>query len=357
MPDRTIRESWLTSGTLMGVSGSAERLFARLILVADAWGRFDADPTVLRSRCFPKADAGQFPPSDVARWFDELRAVTAIVVYACGGRRYGYFPSWVVHQPRPSRSARPSFPPPPAVTGPLTGSAGDGARLPDPRLSGLGGPLAVTPLGDGAHQLDLGGFGVGGNPPHDGDALAAFLLGPARAPTPATHCVTTATGENRKGEGCSVFPVFPAVQETPTQETAGSCRSSFGPASSEATTRVSLPRARAGDAQRLADAFDRFWTGYPRKRDKQTAWEEWCRLRPSAILVDAIIRAVAEQRDWPDLARDGFRFFPYAERWLRKRKWLDEPAPASAPVSPRMEAIVRAHEHAVELVRRQRRPS
>jgi hypothetical protein len=53
MPNRWLRDSILASRTLAGLSDFAERLFFRLLVVADDFGRFNSDPAIVRSVCFP----------------------------------------------------------------------------------------------------------------------------------------------------------------------------------------------------------------------------------------------------------------------------------------------------------------
>ena len=53
MPNRWLRDSILASRTLAELSDFAERLFFRLLVVSDDFGRFNSDPAIVRSVCFP----------------------------------------------------------------------------------------------------------------------------------------------------------------------------------------------------------------------------------------------------------------------------------------------------------------
>jgi hypothetical protein len=53
MPNRWLRDSILASRTLAELSDFAERLFFRLLVVSDDYGRFNSDPAIVRSVCFP----------------------------------------------------------------------------------------------------------------------------------------------------------------------------------------------------------------------------------------------------------------------------------------------------------------
>ena len=55
MPSRILRD-WTDSLRFDGLSAEAERLFTRLIMKADDYGRFHADPRLLRAGCFPLSE-------------------------------------------------------------------------------------------------------------------------------------------------------------------------------------------------------------------------------------------------------------------------------------------------------------
>jgi hypothetical protein len=74
-----------------------------------------------------------------------------------------------------------------------------------------------------------------------------------------------------------------------------------------------------------AGGFDRFWAAYPRKQAKQAARRAWEKLRPAEDLLQAMLAAVARQRDSPQW-RDGV--IPHPATWLNGRRWEDECATA-----------------------------
>ena len=69
--------------------------------------------------------------------------------------------------------------------------------------------------------------------------------------------------------------------------------------------------------------FERFWKAYPRGEDRQGAVAEWDKLRPDMELMRVMGRALERQKQSEDWQR-GIGI-PYAVRWLRKRRWEDEP--------------------------------
>lgn len=113
MPNRIIRESCRTSLTLNDLSDGAERLHWRLVTVADDYGRFNADPAVVKSLCFPlRADARMC--KQVSAWLDEMCNVGLIVRYwgddSSGQRKIcAFYPNWEESNGKP-RAQKSKFP-------------------------------------------------------------------------------------------------------------------------------------------------------------------------------------------------------------------------------------------------------
>lgn len=85
-------------------------------------------------------------------------------------------------------------------------------------------------------------------------------------------------------------------------------------------------------ARGLAEGFDRFWAIWPKKVGKQEALRAWCSLAPSpelvATMLEAVLRITADPARWHKDGRD-WQVLPDPVRWLRGRRWEDEP-PAEA---------------------------
>jgi hypothetical protein len=112
MPSRIIRESARFSPTLWALSAEAERMFWRLTIVADDWGRFDADPRVLLAQCFPLG-VEDLTVRQVQGWFTEMVQVGLLQAYPVNGRTYGKFITWEKYQR--TRAGRSKFPEPPSL--------------------------------------------------------------------------------------------------------------------------------------------------------------------------------------------------------------------------------------------------
>lgn len=94
------------------------------------------------------------------------------------------------------------------------------------------------------------------------------------------------------------------------------------------------------------ERFEAFFKFYPRHEDRVSAVREWDRLKPDDELIDAIARALKWQvraEDWPA---------PYACRYLRNQRWLDEPTPkagrAAAPPRPQARQLTGWHTEVID---------
>lgn len=96
---------WTDSTKFDGISADAERLFIRLIMKADDYGRFHADPRLIKAACFPLID--NLRPPDIARWLDELSTRQLILRYEADGRSIAV----VVNYGQRLKSSRAKFPP------------------------------------------------------------------------------------------------------------------------------------------------------------------------------------------------------------------------------------------------------
>lgn len=87
------------------------------------------------------------------------------------------------------------------------------------------------------------------------------------------------------------------------------------------------------------ERFEAFFKFYPRHEDRVSAVREWDRLKPDDGLIDTIARALKRQvqiKDWPA---------PYACRYLRNQRWLDElpKEGVSAPARPQARQLTGWH--------------
>jgi hypothetical protein len=86
MPNRIIREGWIESEGIDTLTPEAERFFLRLLLRADDFGRFHANPQLLKSSLFPLKDS--IRNTDIALWLDACEKCGLLRCYELTGRRY-----------------------------------------------------------------------------------------------------------------------------------------------------------------------------------------------------------------------------------------------------------------------------
>jgi hypothetical protein len=115
-------------------------------------------------------------------------------------------------------------------------------------------------------------------------------------------------------------------------------------------TRRSLRSRESLDHQ---EAFETFWTSYPRRVGKQAAWRAWRKLPRDAPALAVLVAAVAAQRTWPEWQRDGGRYIPHPATWLTQGRWADEPTSVVPGRHPRTERNVAGVETWLEAKRAQ----
>lgn len=87
MPNRILKESLLRSRKVALLTAEEERLFTRLILTVDDYGRFYADPAIVKAACLP--NIADTITNDLARaWLDRLDEVGLISRYVVDGEVY-----------------------------------------------------------------------------------------------------------------------------------------------------------------------------------------------------------------------------------------------------------------------------
>lgn len=168
LPNRILRDSCTTSPTLAVVSDFGERLFWRLIAVADDHGRYHASSAVVMARCFSEGAPG-LTLARIDAALDEIESSDLIRRYQIiengAIRNYLYFPTWAKHQRL--RSATSKFPDPPPASplesSPRSNAAICGALLPSAATRGETPPMSPGD-GDGDGNGNGDDKGQGQNP-------------------------------------------------------------------------------------------------------------------------------------------------------------------------------------------------
>jgi hypothetical protein len=107
MPNRILREGLLESPAINALAAESERFFVRLMLRADDFGRYHANPAMLANMLFPLRR--DIEPEMVEKWLDECRQANLLLVYEVDGKQCLAIAKFG-GKPRAQQS---KFPPPP----------------------------------------------------------------------------------------------------------------------------------------------------------------------------------------------------------------------------------------------------
>jgi hypothetical protein len=72
------------------------------------------------------------------------------------------------------------------------------------------------------------------------------------------------------------------------------------------------------------EAFDAFWSAYPKKVAKTNAMKAWLKLLPDEDTVEKIMSGLYVWKHSEEWTRDDGRFIPHPATWLNGRRWEDE---------------------------------
>ncbi len=114
VPNRIIREGWLESEAINQLDAPSERFFLRLCLRADDYGRYHANPVLLRSNLFPLRE--DVRSTDIPRWLAACEKAGLVRCYEVTGTRYLEIPKFNQRM----RAAVSKFPHPAKNDGQLT---------------------------------------------------------------------------------------------------------------------------------------------------------------------------------------------------------------------------------------------
>lgn len=96
-----------------------------------------------------------------------------------------------------------------------------------------------------------------------------------------------------------------------------------------------------GKAREYSEAFELVWKAYVRREQKLEAFGVWLirakEVGGEAKLATLVLGSLRWQKPmwWRTWEREGKNVAPYLERYLKRRKWEDEPMPAPDAAMPR----------------------
>jgi len=83
------------------------------------------------------------------------------------------------------------------------------------------------------------------------------------------------------------------------------------------------PKTRRKRNGSYPEDFEWFWSVYPRPTEKAEAYRAWREVNPDEALTERILAAVEAQTLRPDWIKEGGKFIPYPQKWLRRGRWED----------------------------------
>ncbi len=267
MPNRIIKESICTSKNLNQLSAEEEVFFYRLIVNADDFGRFDAEPEILRARCFPRRTSF-ITIEQVLNWLNALVKAELIALYEVDGDLYGYFVTWDDHQQKRAKHS----------------------KYPDPTE---GVPSMIT------------------------DDIICNQT-PSNVP------------ENRESriENTRIRETYICAPEA-AQESKCTPEGDGVEALDEVAATLDEQKAKSGPrspfkSKRQEQLFDEFWERYPKKRSKGRAEKAWVKISPNETLFEQIVSGLDNSRASPEWTKEGGQYIPYPASWLNAKGWEDE---------------------------------
>jgi len=102
-------------------------------------------------------------------------------------------------------------------------------------------------------------------------------------------------------------------------------------------------RRKSGPKKPTSIAFEACWKLYPRKEDKAEAFEVWQLIAQSFEGgEEALLGTIGGSLKWqtPNWEKEGFRYTPYFCRYLRRRRWEDQPLGTVRTMPERTQNIV-----------------
>lgn len=132
MPNRILKAGLRSSERWDACTWQAQSFYVRLLTLVDDYGRYEADPVLLRSEAFPRRE--DIRAQQVIAWSEELEKHRLVVFYKASGKQYLALTNWTERIRSESK-----FPDPPAECGHLlTNDSRCSLSTPTPSLSPTG---------------------------------------------------------------------------------------------------------------------------------------------------------------------------------------------------------------------------
>lgn len=199
MPQRFLKPGLITSRKWETCSWVAQSFYVRLLTLVDDFGRYDADPVLLRSHAFPLRE--DIRTQQVQQLCDELQANHLAVFYKADGKPYFQLTNWTER----ARSERSKYPTPPDDA--LRNPAESCGILPSPSSSSSSSSPSSPPTPHVCSPQDLPVEPPKGFPKTEADARAmAFTAGVTEEF--AEHCWNKAVGRGYRDSSETLIRSF-----------------------------------------------------------------------------------------------------------------------------------------------------
>jgi hypothetical protein len=85
---------------------------------------------------------------------------------------------------------------------------------------------------------------------------------------------------------------------------------------------ISESESNAKDVRKACEeAFEKFWSAYPRKEGKQKAKAAFEKVN---VPLDVLLNAIEQQKESAQWSKDNGQFIPHPTTWLNGKRWEDE---------------------------------
>ena len=88
-------------------------------------------------------------------------------------------------------------------------------------------------------------------------------------------------------------------------------------------------KAKAESENQLLKNFELFWSAYPNKKSKKTAFEKFKRIDFKKTSFESIMISLEKQKQSDDWTKNGGQYVPMPQTWIFNERWTDE---VQAPV-------------------------
>lgn len=99
-------------------------------------------------------------------------------------------------------------------------------------------------------------------------------------------------------------------------------------------------KAKAESESQILKNFELFWSAYPNKKSKKTAFEKFKRIDFKKTSFESIMISLEKQKQSDDWTKNGGQYVPMPQTWIFNERWTDE---IQAPVQQQNHTDVNAY--------------